>query len=660
MTTETPDVLWSPPDDAWETTQIGAFAHAVADRHGVAVDDYAALWQWSVDDLEAFWQLVVDHFDIRFHAAPSKVRRGDAMPDVTWFPDATLNYAEHALRHGDDDAVAIVGRSQTRDPDRLTYGELRDSVARTAAGLRRLGVERGDRIAAYLPNIAETIVAFLATAGIGAIWSSCAPEFGVTSVIDRLEQIDPKVLITVDGYRYGDRAIDRTDEVTAIRDALPGLEHTVLLAYLDPDAELPDVVTWNDLTAGPAELALDPVPFDHPLYILFSSGTTGIPKAIVHGHGGILIEHHKMLGLHHDLGPDDAFFWFTTTGWMMWNLLVSGLLVGSTVVLFDGDPGHPDLGELWRLAEDTPITMFGVSAPFVMGCRRQDMTPGDDVNLAELEQIGSTGAPLPPEGFAWVYDHVKADVLLASVSGGTDMCTAFVGASPVTPVWSGEISCRCLGAKVEAFDEHGQPVTDERGELVITAPMPSMPVAFWGDEDGSRYRDAYFDTYPGIWRHGDWIRITERGSCVITGRSDATLNRGGVRMGTSEFYRAVEDLDEVTNALVIHLEDDTGGAGTLLLFVVLADGHQLDDELRKRILGHIRSRLSPRHVPDELHAVPDVPRTLSGKKLEVPVKKLFAGADLADVASEGALANPESLDAYRELAHRTDRDEARS
>jgi acetoacetyl-CoA synthetase len=649
-TTDEPDLLWSPPDDVWETTQIGAFARAAAERHGVDVGDYAALWRWSVDDLDAFWRLVVDHFDVRFHSEPSQVRDGATMPGVAWFPGATINYAEHALRHNDDDRVAIIARSQTRGPRQWTYGELRDAVARAAAGLRRLGVERGDRVAAYLPNIGETVVAFLATASIGAIWSSCAPEFGVTTVIDRLDQIAPKILLTVDGYRYGDRTIDRTDEVTAIRDALPGLEHTVLLAYLDRHAALADVVTWDDLVAEPGPLTFDPVPFDHPLYILFSSGTTGIPKAIVHGHGGITLEHLKVLGLHHDLGPGDAFFWFTTTGWMMWNFLVSGLLLGSTLVLFDGDPGHPDLGELWRLAADTGITMFGVSAPFLMGCRKQDMTPGEDVDLVRLAQIGSTGAPLPPEGFAWVYANVKPDLLLASVSGGTDMCTAFVGASPVTPVWSGEISCRCLGAHVEAFDERGEPVHGQRGELVITAPMPSMPVGFWGDDDGSRYREAYFDTYPGVWRHGDWIRITDRGSCVITGRSDATLNRGGVRMGTSEFYRVVEDLDEVANALVIHLEDDGGGAGTLLLFVVLTEGHELDDDLRSGIVGHIRSRLSPRHVPDALYAVPDVPRTLSGKKLEVPVKKLFAGADLSDVASEGALANPASLDAYQRLA----------
>jgi acetoacetyl-CoA synthetase len=647
---DTPQLLWSPPDDAWETTQIGAFTREVRSRHDVTVDDYHDLWTWSVEHLDDFWRLVVDHFDVHLHHDADRVRDGDTMPGIRWFPGATLNYAEHALRR-DDDQPAIVARSQTRAEQRLTYAQLRDQVARAAAGLRQLGVEQGDRVAAYLPNIPETIVAFLATASIGAVWSSCAPEFGVTSVIDRLEQISPKVLLTVDGYRYGDRDIDRTDEVAAIRDALPGLRHTVLVGYLHPDADrIPDVTRWGDLLAHAPDLDFASVPFDHPLYILFSSGTTGIPKAIVHGHGGITLEHYKMLGLHHDIGPDDAFFWFTTTGWMMWNFLASGLLVGSTLVLFDGDPGHPDLDTLWQLAEDAGITVFGVSAPFLMSCRKDELSPGADHDLAHLRQIGSTGAPLPPEGFVWCAERVGAHVQVASVSGGTDMCTAFVGAAPVTPVYAGEISCRCLGAKVEAYDERGEPVLGERGELVITEPMPSMPVQFWGDDDGERYRDAYFDTFPGVWRHGDWIRITERDTCVITGRSDATLNRGGVRMGTSEFYRAVEDLDEVSDALVIHLEDDSGGSGTLVLFVVLTDDNELDDDLRGRITSHIRQKLSPRHVPDQMHAVPDVPRTLSGKKLEVPVKKLFSGAELSDVASEGALANPESLDAYKELA----------
>lgn len=650
-TGDAPPVLWSPPADAWQTTTVGAFSRRAAQRHGLTVADYSALWRWSVDDIDAFWNLVADHFGVRFHTPASSIRHGDAPPDVDWFPDATLNYAEHALRHADDAHVAVVAHSQTRGPRRLTYGQLRDQVARAAAGLRRLGVGPGDRVAAYLPNTPETVVAFLATASIGAVWSSCAPEFGVTSVIDRFAQIDPRVLLTVDGYRYGDRDVRRTGQVAEIRNALPTVDHTVLLGYLDPDATPPDgAITWDDLLSRPEPLRFAAVPFAHPLYILFSSGTTGIPKAIVHGHGGMTLEHLKVLGLHHDLGPDDVFFWFTTTGWMMWNFLVSGLLLGSTLVLFDGDPAHPDLATLWRLAAETGITVFGVSAPYLMACRRHGLSPGDDLDLTRLTQVGSTGAPLPPEGFAWVHERVTPEAQIASVSGGTDMCTAFVGASPVTPVWSGEISCRCLGARVEAYDDAGRPVIGERGELVITRPMPCMPVMFWGDDDGSRYRDAYFDTYPGVWRHGDWIRITDRGSCVITGRSDATLNRGGIRMGTSEFYRVVEDIDDVVGALVIHLEDRPDGSDRLVLFVVMRADRDLDDALRDRIAGRIRSRLSPRHVPDEIHAVPDVPRTLSGKKLEVPVKRLFAGADLREVASEGALANPESLDAYERLA----------
>jgi acetoacetyl-CoA synthetase len=499
--------------------------------------------------------------------------------------------------------------------------------------------------------VPETIVAFLATASLGAVWSSCAPEFGTQSVVDRWQQIAPKVLLTVDGYRYGDKAVDRRAEVAQIRGAADSLEATVVLPYLDPDAALPDALGWDELVAEPVSWLFTPVPFDHPLYILFSSGTTGIPKAIVHGHGGILLEHLKMLALHHDLGPDDRFFWFTTTGWMMWNYLVSGLTVGAAVVLFDGDPGHPDLTTLWRMAAETSTTYVGVSAPFLLSCRKAGLSPADELDLSAVRGVGSTGAPLPPEGFGWVYDTVGSDLVLASASGGTDVCTAFVGATPLLPVHAGEIACRCLGAKVEAYDPQGEPVIDQRGELVITAPMPSMPVGFWGDDDGSRYRQAYFDHFPGVWRHGDWIRITERGTCVITGRSDATLNRGGVRMGTSEFYRAVEELTEVRDSLVVHLEDPTGEtAGRLVLFLALADGAELDEPLEHRIATTIRERLSPRHVPDELHVVRDVPRTLSGKKLEVPVKRLLAGEPLAEVASEGALANPESLEDYLAVA----------
>ena len=651
-TTSRSDVLWEPPPDALDTTQLGRFLQQVSRNHGVDLDRYDDLWNWSVDELGEFWWEVADVAGVRFHDQPSEALADAKMPGASWFPGATLNYAEHLLTR-DDDHPAMLVRSQTRGDGEVTYAELREQVGRFAAGLRAIGVERGDRVAAYLPNVPEAIVAFLATASIGAIWSSCAPEFGTQAVVDRLTQIEPKVLLTIDGYRYGAKEIDRATEVAEIRAALPGLQATVLLPYLsaDPDDDrFPDTVRWDEVLAGEAALTFEPVPFDHPLYVLFSSGTTGVPKAIVHGHGGITLEHAKMMLLHHDMGPEDRFFWFTTTGWMMWNYLVSGLFADATLVLFDGDPGHPDLDTLWQLAEDTRVTVFGVSAPFIMNCRKAELSPGDDHDLSALRQVGSTGAPLPPEGFHWIHDEVGADIQTASVSGGTDMCTAFVGAAPLVPVWAGEISCRCLGAKVEAYDENGQPVIGERGELVVTAPMPSMPVGFWGDDDGSRYRSAYFEHFPGVWRHGDWIRITERGSCVITGRSDATLNRGGVRMGTSEFYRVVEDFDEVKDSLVIHLEDQGGEAGRLVLFVSTAQGHDLDDDLRSRIAAQLREQLSPRHVPDEMHAVGDVPRTLSGKKLEVPVKKLFAGSDLEDVASEGALANPESLGDFQELA----------
>jgi acetoacetyl-CoA synthetase len=646
-------VLWSPPEDAVQRTQMGAFLRHVRQSQGVAAADYDDLWRWSVDDLEGFWAAIWDHFDLRADTPYQTVLADRSMPGARWFPGATINYARHALRR-DGDRVAVIAESDTRgDTRHLTYSELRARVAGLAAGLRRLGVRRGDRVAAYLPNIPEAVVGLLATASIGAVWSSCAPEFGTQSVVDRLRQIEPKVLLTIDGYRYGAKQVDRAGEVAEIRRALPGLERTVLLPYLHDRVDtsrFPDVVAWDDLVEEGAELRFEPVPFDHPLYVLYSSGTTGIPKAIVHGHGGILVEHAKVLALHHDLTDRDRFFWFSTTGWMMWNYLVSGLLTGASIVLFDGDPGHPDLTRLWRLAADTGITNFGVSAPFILNCRKAGLTPGKDFDLSALTAVGSTGAPLPVEGFAWVYEHVGRDVLLGSASGGTDVCTAFVGPAPLVPVYAGEISSRCLGAKVQAFDPGGNAVIGQRGELVITEPMPSMPVRFWGDEDGSRYRDAYFGTYPGVWRHGDWIRITERGTCVITGRSDATLNRGGVRMGTSEFYRVVEEFDEVRDSLVVHVGDPERGPGRLVLFVALAGGGELDRDLESRLVRRLRERLSPRHVPDEIHAVPDVPRTLSGKKLEVPVKRLFDGERLEDVASEGALANPESLGPYVRIA----------
>ena len=658
------DILWAPPDDVRETSRIGAFQRWLHEHRGLDLPDYDALWRWSVEDLSGFWRAVSDYFGVVQYTEPTVTLTDTRMPGARWFPDATLNYAEHVLRMPGvpDDEPIVLGYSQTRDPVTLTAAELREQVRRVRAGLRRIGVSRGDRVAAYLPNVPETFVLMLATASLGAIFSSCAPEFGTRSVVDRWQQIEPTVLVAIDGYRYGDKAIDRRSEVAAIRDALPSLVHVVALSYLDPAAAPPDgALAWADLAAAtdePMEFAA--VPFDHPLYVLYSSGTTGLPKPIVHGHGGILLEHLKMLALHHELGPGDRFFWFTTTGWMMWNFLVSGPAVGAAIVLFDGNPGYPDLTALWRLAERAGVTYFGTSAPFLLACRKAGVEPASIVDLSALRSVGSTGAPLPAEGFRWVYEAVKPSVPLHSLSGGTDVCTGFVGGTALLPVYEGEITCRCLGAKVEAFDPTGHPVTGELGELVITAPMPSMPVGFWNDPTGERYRSAYFEVFPGVWRHGDWITISSRGTCVITGRSDATLNRGGVRLGTAEFYSVVEGLDEVLDSVVVHLEDgpdraaQSGGAGELLLFVVLDEGIALDDALRRRIAAELRAALSPRHVPDEIYQVGGVPRTLSGKKLEVPVKRILTGTPVDRAAARGALANPESLLAFEELARQRD------
>ncbi len=633
---------------------MGRYLAWLNETRGLDLRTYDDAWRWSVGEPGAFWRSVWDHFEVLAHDVPTGDLVDARLPGARWFPGATLNYAEHALRlpgRADGDVV-VMGRSQTRGPTDLTAAELRDQVARCAAGLRRLGVRRGDRVAAYLPNVSEAIVALLATASLGAAWSSCAPEFGVRAVIDRFGQIEPRVLVSIDGYRYGDKSIDRRAELAEIRAALPSLEATVVLPYLDPPAaaEIPDAVAWDTLLAEAATLELEAVPFDHPLYILYSSGTTGLPKPIVHGHGGILLEHLKALGLHTDLGPADRFCWFTTTGWMMWNYLVSGLALGSTVVTFDGNPAFPDMSALWRLAAETRATYLGVSAPFLMACRKAGLTPGRDLDLGELRGVGSTGAPLPPAGFEWVHDTVSDAIPIGSLSGGTDLCTGFLGPSPLVPVWSGEISCRMLGAKVEAFDEAGRSIVGREGELVISAPMPSMPVSFWGDADGSRLREAYFSTYPGAWRHGDWITITERGSCIVSGRSDATLKRGGVRIGTAEFYGIVESLPEVADSLVVHLEDPGGGPGELLLFVVARDGRAVDDDMRRSIGAALRDELSPRHVPDAIIGVAAVPRTLSGKKLEVPVKRILLGAAPEVAASRDSLADPRSLEPFVALA----------
>jgi acetoacetyl-CoA synthetase len=669
--------LWEPSDEVVSRAQLTRYMRWLRHRTGTAehahgssaapAETYDELWRWSVDSLDEFWDSIWDYFAVVGHRGSGPVRSGGPMPvdGLRWFPSATLNYAENALRRADDpvfrDRTAVIFRGESASGGtsrRLSWAELAGEVARARAGLRSLGVGRGDRVAAYVPNIPEALILLLATASLGAIWSSSSPDFGAPSVIDRFTQIEPSVLVAVDGYRYHGKSYDRTGVLRQIQAALPTLRATVLIPNLDADARLDGASAYAELLTGesggvgarsaddPApDLRFEPVPFDHPLWILYSSGTTGLPKPIVHGHGGIVLEHLKALSFHQDLGPGDVFLWYTTTGWMMWNYLVGGLLVGATVVLYDGAPTG-----LWELAAETGATYFGTGAPYLMASMKQGLRPGRDLDLSRLRGIGSTGSPLPPECFAWVYDAVgrsgKADLLLGSLSGGTDVCTGFVGHYALLPVRAGVIQCRGLGAKVEAYDPAGHPVVDDVGELVLTEPMPSMPVYFWNDSPagaaGARYRESYFADYPGVWRHGDWIRIRPDGGCVIYGRSDSTLNRGGVRMGTSDFYRVVEAFDEIADSLVIDT-GQLGADGRLILYVALSPSSSLDDALAGRLRSALRSALSPRHVPDEIHVVPGIPRTLSGKKLEVPVRRILQGVPLSKAANLDAMANPEVL-----------------
>jgi acetoacetyl-CoA synthetase len=649
-------LLWEPSEEFKENAVISRYMKWLKDERDLTFDGYDELWEWSVTDLDGFWSSVWDYFDVRSSNPYERVLGRREMPGAQWFPGTELNYAEHAFRNARPDEPALVYKSEIRPLGEVSWQELREKVGALAAGLKSLGVGRGDRVVAYLPNVPEAVVALLACASIGATWSSGSPDFGAGSLVDRFMQIEPKVLLAVDGYRYGGKDFDRTQVVARLQREIPSLETTVILPYLrdDPDlGPLENVILWDELLAehNGADLQYERVPFDHPLWVLYSSGTTGLPKAIVQSQGGILMEHLKKVCLHIDLGPADRFFWFTTTGWMMWNLLVGGLLSGATALLYDGNPGHPDMNALWRFAEETNMTHFGTSASYLTSCMKASIEPGRDFDLTNLKGVGSTGSPLPPEGFEWVYEHVKRDVWLYSTSGGTDLCTAFVGGVPLLPVRSRELQARSLGAKVEAFNEEAQPVIDEVGELVITEPMPSMPIYLWNDPDGERYRESYFDVYPGVWRHGDWIKIKPNGACVIYGRSDSTINRGGVRMGTAEIYSAVEKVEEVQDSLVVDIHKPDGSA-YMPLFVVLAEDAELDDDLKNRIKRSIRENASPRHVPNEILEVPDIPRTLNGKKLEVPVKRILSGTPPEQAASKDSLSNPESLDRFAELAER--------
>ena len=657
------ELLWTPTEEFKRDSPLRHFIDYLSANGAGPFADYDDLWRYSVDDAHAadFWQNIWRYFDVQSSTPYERVLPEDpSMPGARWFPGARLNFAEHVLRAADPDRPALVFVEEGSDPVAIAWPELRRQVGALAAKLRELGVQRGDRVAAYLPNTAHAVIAFLATAAIGAVWSSCGPDFGVPAVLDRFAQIEPVVVLVVDGYRYGGKVVDRRDESMKIRDALPSVRGTIWVDYVFPDGpKCADSERWDDCVSvdpgsggcvsGGAELVFEQVPFDHPLWILYSSGTTGLPKGLVQGHGGILLEHYKAIAFHMGVKPGDRFFWYTTTSWMMWNVVVGSLLCGATAILYDGSPAYPDVSGLWKLAEQTKATMLGTSAGYLMASQKAGIEPGRDFDLSALRSIGSTGSPLPPTGFRWVYEAVGSDIWLNSLSGGTDVCTAFVAGNPMLPVFSGEIQCRTLGARVESWDEAGSPQVDTVGELVLTAPMPSMPVSFWNDPDGTRYREAYFDVFPGVWRHGDWCTVTGRGGVVIHGRSDSTLNKQGVRMGSADIYEVVEKLPEIVESLVIGIDLPDGGYW-MPLFVHLAPDTVLDDALTSRIANAIRAELTPRHVPDEVIAIPGVPHTRTGKRLEIPVKRLLTGADPATAVNLGTVDDPTSIQWFIDFA----------
>jgi acetoacetyl-CoA synthetase len=649
--TDVPTVVWEPAAEYAETGRIGAFLRWLERERGLSFDGYDELWRWSVEELEDFWKSVWHFFAVPASAPFSAVLDSRAMPGARWFGGARLNYAEVVLARAPADRPAVVAVAEEGTPRRISRAELRGRVGALAAALRERGVGPGDRVAAYLPNIPEAVVALLATASIGAVWTSCSPDFGLRSVLDRLGQVEPTVLVAVDGYRWAGKEHDRRDVVVQLRQAMPSVRAVVWVPSLYPDDPPPaslGAVAFADLVAEEREPVFEQVDFGAPLWVLFSSGTTGLPKGIVHSHGGIVVEHLKALGLCLDLRADDTFLFPSSTSWMAWNFLVGGLLHGSTVVLYDGSPTHPSLEGLWRLAVDTGATVLGMGSAYVTGCAKQGLVLPERSGL-RVRTVIPTGAPLPLAGWRWLGEQLGAGVRIDSICGGTDVCTAFFGGSPLLPVWQGEISARWLGVAAAAYDAHGRPVVGEVGEFVVTAPMPSMPVGFWDDPGGERYRAAYFDTYEGVWRQGDWITITERGSVVVSGRSDATLNRGGVRLGSAEIYGVVESLPEIADSLVVGVELPDGGY-SMPLFVVPAPGIEVDEHLRSRIASAIRRQLSPRHVPDEIVVAPGVPRTLTGKKLEVPVKRLLQGASVDRVASAGAVDHPDLLPWFADRA----------
>ncbi len=645
-------ILWSPSPETVQQANITRYIQWLASERNVHLADYDELWQWSVTDLSGFWGSLWDYLEIVAQAKGDVVLADATMPRPAWFPDARLNYAENIVAKMPADGSVLFFKDENTPLQEITKAEIVSQIAALRAALLEMGVQKGDRVVAYLPNRPEAVIAVLAVASIGAVWSSCAPDFGVRSVLDRFSQIEPKVLITANGYQYNGRTYNRADVVDELVAKLPTVKHIIEVPVIDADP-LPRATAWSNVmeTYTNADLTFEQVPFAHPLWILYSSGTTGLPKPIVHGHGGNLLEHAKAGVFHNDLRAGDRFMWFTSTGWMMWNYMLGALLSGSSVVLYDGSPGYPSLDALWVLAEEAQVTYFGTSPAFVSACAKAELYPNQTHDLSRIRGVGSTGAPLTVSDFQWIYDNVGKDLALESLSGGTDLCTAFVGGARTKPVRAGEIQGASLGAKVEAYDAEGNPVIGEVGELVITAPMPSMPIYFWNDADHARYDASYFEMYPGVWRHGDWIKFNEHGGCVIYGRSDSTINRKGVRMGTSEIYECVLALDVVLDVLVVDLEM-LGRDPFMPMFVVLREGVGLDDDLKAIIKRKLRKEVSPRHAPDDIFAVDEIPYTLSGKRLEIPVRRVLLGQDPEKIVNRGAIRNPAALQPFIEMAER--------
>jgi acetoacetyl-CoA synthetase len=639
-----PICLWSPEPGRAAGSAMARFWESARETAGLPLESYDDLWAWSVNHPERFWPLIGEFFGVRAGGEWTPVRDRSELSGAGWFPQLSLNYTAQVFAGASPDHPALVIAHEDTSPTEVSWAELRDQVAAVAARLRSWGVRPGDRVAAYLPNSAEAVVGLLAAAAVGAVWSCCAPDYGIDAVVDRFAQIEPRVLLVTAGYSYAGRRVARSDQAAAIAARLPSVTHVVQVGDAPPEGWL----SWADVVGTPADLVTEEVPFTHPLWTLYSSGTTGLPKGIVHSHGGIVLEHLKWLGLHNDMGPGDRFFWFSSTAWMIWNVTVSSLMLGATVVVYDGSPTWPDKQALWRLAARTRATHFGTSAGYLTASQRGGLEPGRDHDLTALRCIMSSGSPLPIPAWHWVYEHVKPDVWLDAPSGGTDVCTPYVGGNPLAPVYAGEMQCRLLGTRVEAWREDGTPVIDEVGELVVTAAMPSMPVTLWNDPDGHRYQDTYFDTFPGVWRHGDWLTITDRGTAIVHGRSDSTINRHGIRLGSADIYTAVEGLPEVADCLVIGAELPDGGYW-MPLFIVPANGVTLDDALRARINDAIRSSCSARHVPDEIIEVPAVPHTLTGKRLEVPVKRLLQGTAPARAVNAGVVDRPDVLDFFVRL-----------